>query len=138
MNSLQHPFGRWGELCGEAPPKLLHTHNRLPAGVQREEEAAEGLRKQQRGISAGLLSDPKRSCEENNLHPSQKRTPDTPSATPRSSHLVRVHVLVMGEVEEGDEHPDALALQPVPEEVTGHHPSHKVLACARPAVEGED
>lgn len=44
----------------------------------------------------------------------------------------------MGEVEERDEHPDTLALQPIPVQVTGHHPSHKVLACAGPAVEGED
>lgn len=44
----------------------------------------------------------------------------------------------MGEVEERDEQPDTLALQPIPVQVTGHHPSHKVLACARPTMEGED
>jgi len=44
----------------------------------------------------------------------------------------------MGEVEERDEHPDTLALWPVLVQVTGQHPGHKVLACARPAMEGED
>lgn len=54
------------------------------------------------------------------------------------SHLVGVHVVVMWEVEEGDENPDTVTLQPVPVQVTGHHPSHKVLPCARPAMEGQD
>lgn len=45
---------------------------------------------------------------------------------------------MVGKVEERDEHPDAFTLQPVPVQVSSHHAGHKVLACARPAVEGED
>lgn len=54
------------------------------------------------------------------------------------SHLVGVHVVVMWEVQEGDEHPDTVTLQPIPVQAIGHHPSHKVLPCARPAMEGQD
>lgn len=45
---------------------------------------------------------------------------------------------MVGEVEERNEHPDTFTLQPVPVQVSSHHAGHKVLACARPAMEGED
>lgn len=53
------------------------------------------------------------------------------------SHLVRVHQPGVREVERGDEEPDTLALHPVPVKVVGDDPGHKVLARARPAMEGE-
>lgn len=43
----------------------------------------------------------------------------------------------MREVERGDEEPDALALHPVAVQVVRYHSGHKVLARARPAVEGQ-
>lgn len=43
----------------------------------------------------------------------------------------------MGEVERGDEQTHTLALHPVPVQVISDEPSHKVLAGAGPAVEGQ-
>lgn len=53
------------------------------------------------------------------------------------SHLVRVHQSGVWEVERGDEQTDTLTLYPVPIQVIGDDPGHKVLASAGPAVEGE-
>lgn len=43
----------------------------------------------------------------------------------------------MWEVERGDEEPDTLTLHPVAIQVVCDHSGHKVLAGARPAVEGQ-
>ena len=45
---------------------------------------------------------------------------------------------MVGEVEERNEHPDTFTLQPIPVQVSSHHAGHKVFACARPAMEGEN
>lgn len=54
-----------------------------------------------------------------------------------TSHLIGVHQPGVWEVERGDEEPDALALHPVAIQVVRYHSGHKVLACSRPAVEGQ-
>lgn len=54
-----------------------------------------------------------------------------------AAHLVRVHQSGMWEVERGDEQSDTLTLHPVTIQVICDDPGHKVLAGARPAVEGE-
>lgn len=43
----------------------------------------------------------------------------------------------MWKVKRGDEQSDTFAFHPVAIQVIGYDPSHKVLACAGPAVEGE-
>lgn len=50
-------------------------------------------------------------------------------------HLVQVHVLWVWKMERGNEHLDTVIPQPVLIQVLCQHPCHKVLACARPAVE---
>lgn len=72
--------------------------------------------------------------KDTNSSPAQHTAPSRVGA----SHLVGLHVVVVWEVEQGDEQPDTLTLQPVPVQVAGHQPSHKVLPRAGPAVEGQD
>lgn len=52
-------------------------------------------------------------------------------------YLVRVHQPRVWKVERRDEQTHTLALHPVTVQVIGNDSSHKVLACTRPAMEGE-
>lgn len=148
VSGTEQASGGWVSCLLRLLSNSLHNSDLLTTGAQQEKTsglckscsaaaAAQDTSREPRGChSQSQNTTPCRLPRKVNSAPVRPRTPSGQHHV-AGSHLIGVHIVLVREVEEGDEDPDALTPQPVAEQVVGHHASHEVLARARPAVEGE-